>query len=505
MTNSEKQFDIVIIGYGPVGATAAVLFAQKGLTVAVIEKEPEIFNLPRAALFDGEIARVFQNIGVLDRLQGFIEPMKGGGFRAATGDPIGPDLVYPEGFIGAQGHPETYVFHQPGLEKAIRNRAAELGVTTWLGHLAGHPTEDETGVEIEVTPTKGGSSFKVRGTWLIAADGAASPVREYLGIDWGSLGYDRDWIVMDLILKNEIPSLPDIGVQVCDPARIHTFVPMVGNRRRWEFIVNRDEKRSDMLREDRLWDLLSRYLTPADADIERAAGYQFHAAISAQWRRGRIFLAGDAAHQTPPFLGQGMCTGIRDVANLAWKIDHVLRCLMPDRILDSYEAERRPHALDTVDHAVAIGQLMDAFAQAQLDGNWPTDLSAVYGGERGRLKLDGGIVSHRPEARAGGLSAQPLLSSAVPCLLDDLVGTGFRLFSQSPVAPHLSPDLQRFAKMVGMTFVDLSAQRLDGDRPGDPLDGSFAVLVRPDHYVFGHAATPRDLDILLAEARAFFA
>lgn len=505
MTNPEKQFDVVIIGYGPVGATAAVLFAQKGLTVAVVEKEPEIFNLPRAALFDGEIARVFQNMGVLDRMESFIEPMKGGGFRTATGDPIGPDLVYPEGFIGAQAHPETYVFHQPGLERAIRDRAAELGVTTWLGHLAGPPAEDETGVQIEVTPTKGGTSFKVRGTWLVAADGAASPVREHLGIDWGSLGYDRDWVVMDLILKNNITSLPNIGVQVCDPARIHTFVPMVGNRRRWEFIVNRDEKRSDMLKEDRLWDLLSRYLTPADADIERAAAYQFHAAISAQWRRGRIFLAGDAAHQTPPFLGQGMCTGIRDVTNLAWKIDHVQKGLMPVRILDSYEAERRPHALDTVDHAVAIGQLMDAFAQAQIDGNWPTDLSAVYGGERGRLKLDGGIVSHRPVARAGGLSSQPLLGSGSPRLFDDLVGTGFRLFSRSSVDPHLSPDMRQFAGMVGMTFVDLSAHRLDADRPGDPLDGSFAVLVRPDHYVFGHAAAPGDLDALLAEARAFFA
>ena len=500
MTPAHPHFDVIIIGFGPVGASAAVLPAQRGLRVALVENATEILPLPRAAIFDGEIARVFQNMGVLDRIGDDLQLLKGGGFRTATGDPIGPDLVYPEGHVGSQGHADSFSFHQPGLEQAIRDRAQELGATIWLGHRAGVPRQEANAVQLEVTPVAGGTAFQMSGDWLIAADGASSPVREGLGIDWGSLGYDRDWVVMDLILNDQAPALPEIGLQVCDPSRIHTYVPMVGKRRRWEFIVNTDEQRSDLLHEARLWQLLAPYLSPDQAVIERAAGYQFHAAISSEWRRGRIFLAGDAAHQTPPFLGQGMCTGIRDVANLAWKIDLVQKGLMPAQVLDSYQAERRPHALDTVDHAVAIGQLMDAFAQAQIDGKWPTDLSAVYGGERGRLKLDGGIVSQRADARAGGLSPQPRLGTDAPRLMDDLVGTGFRLLSRGPAEPHLSAEARAFAKRIGLTCVDLSTENL----AMDPLDGSFATLVRPDHYVFGHAASTADADTLLTELRRYF-
>jgi len=505
MASTRTTVDVIVIGFGPVGATAALLLRQHGLTVAVIEREQGIFPLPRAALIDGEIARVFQNLDILGRLGEFLEPMPGAGFRTGKGEPIGPDLVFPKGIPGPQGHPESQSFHQPVLERVLRERAAELGVDTWLGWEAEAPEQDGRGVRMLIRPTGGGDAMVLEGSWLIAADGAASPVREHLGIDWGSVGYDRDWLVMDIVLEDDTLRLPEVGVQVCDPERIHTFVPMCGPRRRLEFIFNPGETREHMLRESTLWELLSRYVDPGQARIERAAAYQFHAAISARWREGRIFLAGDAAHQMPPFLAQGMCTGIRDAMNLSWKLALVQQGRMPASSLDSYQSERKPHALDTVDHAVAIGKLMDAFAAAQIDGNWPTDLSAVYGGTRSRDRLQEGILSATPGGLRGALGPQPMLQTpSGPVLMDEVGGTGFRLLIRDGGILEAASPEQALIERTGITVVQLPPHIAAASPLPDPLGGHQAILLRPDHYVFGVADSPRDIGALLTELVGWF-
>lgn len=491
MTKAAGQFDVAIIGYGPVGATAALLLASRGLSVAVIERLTDLFPLPRAAIYDGEIARIFQNLGVQQRMQQHVTPLKGAGFRTADFKVIGEDLLYPEHWVGSQGHHDAFSFHQPHLEHTLRERAAELGVEVWLGHEAALPIHTPGGVVVTAQPLAGGATVTIKARWLIAADGAASPVREHLGIDWGSLGYDRDWLVMDLILPDGAGrSLPEIGLQVCDPERIHTYVPMAGARRRWEFIFNPGETREQMLDPGRQWELLADYLKPGEAEIERAAAYQFHSAIAERWQEGNIFLAGDAAHQTAPFLGQGMCTGIRDVANLAWKLDFVKRGLLPESALASYGAERRPHARDTVDHAVALGNLMDAFAQAQRDGNWPQDISAIYGGERSREHLTGGILAgprgDNRDRLVGTLAPQPLLrkeGAEVP--MDEVLGTGFRLITSErwsgPERFELEP---RFAQLSGVIF-ELNAANKASEQFDALLQNHAAILIRPDHYIYG--------------------
>lgn len=507
MTDPIHQFDVIIIGYGPVGATAALLLRQRGLSVAVIDRLTEPFPLPRAAILDGEVARLLQNLGIKDAMGEDLQQLRGGGFRTAELQPIGPDLVYPEGALGSQGHFDSHSFHQPTFERVLRNRAVAQGVCTYLGYEAALPVQDADAVSVAATPSAGDEPVILSGRWLIAADGAASPVREGLGIDWGSLGYDRDWLVLDLILTDPALQLPEIGLQVCDPDRIHTYVPMAAKRRRWEIIFNPGDTREEMLDPARQWQLLSRYLTPDQAVIERAAAYQFHSAIATQWQAGRIFLAGDAAHQTAPFLGQGLCTGLRDVANLAWKFDFVKRGLLPESALASYQIERQPHARDTVDHAVAIGKLMDAFAQAQIDGNWPTDMSALYGGSRTREHLSGGILA-RPigdEANnlVGTLAPQPLVHDRGDIrLLDDAIGTGFRLLSAAPLDLHASQRVA-FAALGGL-ICELPADRRASPQLDAMLGQYEAVLVRPDHYVFGVSTPQRSPEALLSELLAHF-
>ncbi len=504
-----RHADVIVIGCGPVGAMAAILLGQRGLSVIVVERDREVYPLPRAAVYDGEIARIFQNCDLQTRFLDHVEAMKGAGFRGGEGQPLGPDLVFPEGYAGSQGHPENFVFHQPLLEGGMRARALELGITLLLGHVASAPQQNDEGVRVTATPVDGGSPMVIEGRWLIAADGASSPVRKHLGIAWESLGYDRDWIVMDVILDDPKADLPPLAVQVCDPKRIHTYVPMCGVRRRWEFIINPGEDPKAMMREASLWGLLGRYLKPTQARIERAAAYQFHASIAERLAEGRIFLVGDAAHQTPPFLGQGMCTGIRDALNIAWKLDHVNRGVMPARMLSTYDSERRPHAMDTVDHAVAVGKLMDAFADAQLTSNWPTDLSALYGGSRNRAQLAAGVFAH-PTGRdcdreTGKPVPQPLLHTPQgPQPMDAVTGTGFRVVSRDDVAGGLPPDLMARLAAAGVTFVVLPASRLASAQLDELLSRTTTIVVRPDNYVFGVADADRPAPALLAQLATHF-
>ena len=171
----------------------------------------------------------------------------------------------------------------------------------------------------------------------MGCDGAASTVRKLLGIEYEDLEFDQEWLVVDLrVSERGLAKLPQVSIQYCEPARPSTYLIGVGSHRRWELMLHPGEQPD-------AWKLLARWITPDDAELWRAAAYRFHALVARQWRCGRVFLAGDAAHQQPPFTGQGMCQGIRDVANLSWKLQYVLAGKAADKLLDTYEAERKQH------------------------------------------------------------------------------------------------------------------------------------------------------------------
>jgi 3-(3-hydroxy-phenyl)propionate hydroxylase len=138
-----------------------------------------------------------------------------------------------------------------------------------------------------------------------------------------------------------------------------TYCRSPGDRRRWEITVKDDETDAAITDPENVWKLLSRWITPEDANLERSAVYTFHSKVAQKWRKGRILIAGDAAHLTPPFMGQGMCTGIRDTANLAWKLT---ACLdgADDNLLDTYQAERASHARTYVETAMRLGGLINS-------------------------------------------------------------------------------------------------------------------------------------------------
>ncbi|HYD06432.1 MAG TPA: FAD-dependent monooxygenase, partial [Reyranella sp.] len=310
--------DVAILGYGPVGALLANLLGQAGLRVAVYERETEIFPLPRAVHFDGEAMRIFQSAGLAERIAGVARPSSQGMYFVNAD---GRTLMVRRGIEGRgpQGWPNNWYFHQPLLEQILRDGAARFpNVTVHLG--------------CEILDV---ADLKAR--HVVGCDGARSLVRKAIGGRPRDLGLHQPWLVVDLLVNERgLAKLPKVSIQYCEPARPSTYLIGVGAHRRWELMLNPGE-------EPDVWQLLARWLEPGDAQLWRAASYRFHALVAREWRRDRVFLAGDAAHQQPPFTGQGMCQGIRDVANLSWKLDYVLSGKAGPGILGTYELERKAH------------------------------------------------------------------------------------------------------------------------------------------------------------------
>lgn len=344
-------YDLAIVGLGPTGATLANIAGRWGLRTIVFERSSAPYPTPRACHLDAEIARVLQGLGFEDELGDLLTVSAG--MEYVDGE--GRRLFTFEGFEREPllGWHEDYVFVQPELDTMLRAGIARYPhVDVQLG-------EDAPPIE----------ELLRRASYVVAADGAASTVRRGLGIANVDLGFDEDWLVVDVMVHDpDVPELPRIIQQICDPARAATFVPSHGRHRRWELRLDRDEHPDP-------WTLLAPWgVRPDTADLVRAAAYRFHALVAERWRGGpggRVLLAGDAAHQMPPFMGQGMCSGVRDSANLGWKLAAVVADHAPPELLDSYERERRPHVEAVIDLSVQAGRLLGELTEAIRTGVTP--------------------------------------------------------------------------------------------------------------------------------------
>ncbi len=475
-----NSVDVAIIGGGPVGVAAALLLADRGCSVRLFERATGVYDLPRAVGMDAEIQRVFQNAGLVDRLRSLTTPIDGAEFVDAEGTRIvGGDIA--PGTVGPLGHHPTVMYHQPWLEAMLRDAAVMAGAELHLGVEVFGVGQDDDGVTVET------GDGDVRARWVVAADGAGSPIRKALGVAFIDQGFDQDWLVFDVALNGPDP-MPRLAQQICDPARPVTVVPGHANFRRWELQLQPGESAEEMTKPDRVWELIGRWLGPDDGELSRAVVYRFHATVAERMRVGRVFLAGDAAHQMPPFLGQGLCSGIRDAANLAWKLDLVRRGLASERLLDSYDEERRPHAVDMVAHAVETGRLIDQLA-GRIDSG--VGIEAAYGGGREFPYLRHGLV-HGDHPRVGKQMPQPIVDGR---FFDDRLGHGFALLVRD--RSMIPETVERLWSTVDAAIVEVAPPLFDGLLP--PRG---AVIVRPDRYV---AAVVDDADGLTSATEALAA
>lgn len=458
MTSAE----VTILGGGPVGCFLAVLLNRMGVSNVLIERDDQPYQLPRAIVMDDEIQRIVHDYGMGEWLTANTSRLENADFVTADGAHIMGAAV-PE--LGLQGLPPVVVHYQPDLDAMLRDEVVASGSITRFGHIIVGMVDH--GDHFETTLDDGEI---IHSRWFVGCDGASSWTRRHVGLTLEDLSFDQEWLVVDVELnENSTVDLP-LGVrQYCDPLRPSTYVKGHARYRRWEFQVQPNEDSAALNTEAELWRILKPWLTYSDARIVRSAVYRFHAVVAPTMQLGNVFLAGDSAHQMPPFLGQGLNSGMRDAMNLAWKLAFVSRGIASENLLDTYSTERVPHVRNTVGHAADLGRLIN-----QLSGKEDTgvDNDAGYGGSR----------------------PQPFLETGVLTGDDPRVGHQF----------WFDADVSRAVVADGASFVVVARAHIELPKPLADLgarlvvspratQGEYAIVVRPDRYV---AAVATDADEL---------
>ncbi|MFY0610178.1 MAG: bifunctional 3-(3-hydroxy-phenyl)propionate/3-hydroxycinnamic acid hydroxylase [Hyphomicrobiaceae bacterium] len=491
MTPQAQDYDVAIVGYGPVGACLANLLGLLGITTLILDREGPAYHLPRAVHFDDEIMRVLQTVGIADEMAKYVHVNPGMRFVDADGRLLLDWPRPPE--VSAQGWHPSYRFHQPDLERLLRQALGRFDCVKVATRCNVTAVEDDgqcAALAFDNLAT--GQQRTVTAKYVVGCDGARSFVRDVIGSGIEDYGFHERWLVVDALLKQPKPELGDFSIQHCDATRPATYVRGTGNRRRWEITVRPEEESDEVVTPEGTWRLLERWLTPAEADLERAAVYTFHSVIATRWRQGRVLIAGDAAHQTPPFMGQGLCAGMRDAANLAWKLAHCVRHGIDDEMLDSYQSERHAHVRAYVETALKLGRLInqDDPKQALEAGFRQPDGSAKMSSIAPRL---GPGFAAGDRDHCGTLAPQlQLLSGA---RLDDVAGYSFQLLSDTA--------LLSAAGMTGDTFAKSGVHLVQADETSVGVDylaslPAKAVLIRPDRYILGTAQDASGLRALHA-------
>ncbi|QUR66277.1 bifunctional 3-(3-hydroxy-phenyl)propionate/3-hydroxycinnamic acid hydroxylase [Mycobacterium spongiae] len=499
------EFDVAIVGYGPVGALTALQLAEAGLRVVILERDTRPVVLPRAVALDGESVRAFQRLGFGETVAAILQPPREKDEACFTNSKRERLFGLEIPPVGDSGWRDVAFFDQPELEALLRELVGrQERIEVLLGHEVTAIQQDGDGVRVRSVVRPDGAEVELHASWLVGCDGACSFVRRTCGIGWESLGYDQDWLVVDVIAGPQA-ELPLVTMQVCDPQRIATYLCGKDPYRRWEFQLAEGETREEMLAPEKIRELLDRWLPPEHYEIRRAAVYQFHAATADRWRDGRIFLAGDAAHQTPPFLGQGLNAGFRDAVNLGWKLPLVHRGLCEAGLLETYAGERDAHARELVEWAVAIGKLIETLAarEAGLPDPHPAiDLSAGYGQGRAAPPLRDGVLMTDQAERGLPVGVQLLqptvrVAGGEPVRLDELLGPGFAVVGRTQADVALGAHARAVLEMLDGRAVGLEGLTAVEGACDPVFDTHAAVVLRPDRYVFGVVDDEYNLDALL--------
>jgi 2-polyprenyl-6-methoxyphenol hydroxylase-like FAD-dependent oxidoreductase len=485
--------DVLIVGAGPVGQVSALLLAQQGLQVVVLERWEKPYPLPRAVALAHDVVRVLHTLGMGDRLTHLLEPWGHAGQELLLESSDGERLTKSEvSLTSLSGHPQMSSFSQPDLELLLEDRVHEVDVIDQRRGATVRSLRSRSD-RVDVTAVSDDQTeFVLSARYVVGCDGANSLVRQQIGAPVNDLQFDRDWMVVDVVPRTPLTgAMRNIG-QRLGPGRPTTFVAAGPNRRRFEFMIMPGEDAVELDTDDATWKLLQPWgFDPTNSELVRHALYTFRARWATRWRAGRILLAGDAAHQMPPFLGQGLNSGIRDAANLAWRLALVLKGTAPDSLLDDYVGERSDQVTTIVRETVVMGglicttdpeeanrrdELLKQVGRMDVHTDWPLHTGTLGEGQAAgtlglqarvgignRIGLLDGVLSNGGKFTLLGADTDPV------ALLDPALAAGWS--ELGGVGGHFGPG--------GWTDVD--------SEYGNWFDALNArvVLIRPDFHVFG--------------------
>jgi 3-(3-hydroxy-phenyl)propionate hydroxylase/flavoprotein hydroxylase len=506
------DFDVLVVGYGPTGMVAAALLGERGHRVGVIERHAGLYNLPRAATFDDDTMRLFQKLGIAESVSKEIRAQETYDWVNADGEVlIRNEFVR----VGRSGWPEFSMMFQPDVERELDALCRRIPAIDIMQGLTLTGVAQVDGAVEAAVRLPDGRIATITASYLIGCDGGNSTVRRGLGVEMGDYGFQEPWLVCDFQLKREV-SLP-MAQQYGDPDQPTSIVSIGPRHHRFSFMLDADLPAGEVQVDD-VWRRVSRWISHDDAELIRVAPYMFRSTVAQTWRSGRVLLAGDAAHQMPPFLGQGMCSGIRDAHNLAWKLDLILAGNGDGGLLGTYEQERSAHVRVIVEKAVALGRVQtvrdkDAARRRDQEMMRRRDSGEQPEGFRFPGYASGFLAPPSTQDLARGQllpRAMVALASGQEKRFDDVADRGWvLLLRNSDWVREIAPDDLVAWLSVGAELVVL------GSAGGDLADGRVVVdsqgtyaewfdrhhcgaaIVRPDWYVYGSAASGGALRRLL--------
>jgi 3-(3-hydroxy-phenyl)propionate hydroxylase len=495
---------VVIVGAGPTGVTAATLLADYGIPCLVLDRWESVYPQPRAVHLDDEINRLVARLGVAEEFAAISRPALG--LRLLDHDLRVLAQFHRDTTDSVHGFPQANMFDQPEFEAVLRaNMKKRSGVqlrgNAEVTSIAQH---DPGGVQVTFTDHVTEAEHIVDAAYVLGCDGANSVVRRSIGAAMEDLRFEQRWLVVDVITDAELNQWDGVH-QVCNPVRGATYMRIGPTRYRWEFRLLADESAEDYSTLAALRGLIAPWVNDipdAELALVRVTEYTFRAQIADRWRDRNVFLLGDAAHLTPPFIGQGMGAGLRDAMNLSWKLAGVIRGDLSTSVLDTYEQERKPHARTMIGLALGMGCAMTAGGRV---GNTirrtvaprlhliPGLREKAVNGRTPALRRSALVIKgRRPRQLAGTLCPNPVLAGGER--LDAVIGNGFALVTTSRPLTYQCAQLEKHGAVVHIA------------EPGSDLarwlrrGRATAAVIRPDRTVM---CAGRNLSALCAAVPRF--
>jgi 3-(3-hydroxy-phenyl)propionate hydroxylase len=478
---------VVIVGAGPTGITAATKLAQYGVDCLILDRWEDVYPQPRAVHLDDEIYRLLAGLGIADEFGAISRPARGLQLRDRNMRVLAE--FHRDCAESANGFPQANMFDQPELEGLLRANLKHHPRAVLRGNAevieAVQITPDR--VQVAFTDRVSGEEHRVETRYVLGCDGANSLVRAAIGACMEDLKFQQRWLVVDVATAAELNQGESVH-QVCDPHRAATYMRIGDTRYRWEFRLLPDEAADDYSTMAALYPLIQPWVegvAPEQLELVRVAEYTFRAQVANRWSRGNIFILGDAAHLTPPFIGQGMGAGLRDATNIAWKLAGVVNEWLPESVLDTYEQERVPHVRYLIRFALAVGAAMTAGGEVgNLLRRAVVPRLHLIPGVRKKIADSATPALHSSQLvvkssgrrqLAGQLCPNPVLVEGKR--LDDVVGARWAVVTSAPPDPSQQDELTRRGAVVVTAH------------PGTDLDlwlragRATAAVVRPDRTV----------------------